>query len=73
MPHGPTQRENKDDWAEMENGLRYRFSNFICKDLSLKIKVSNTFKPNLNGGHTKVNLNKLFEDFPNLELLKIKV
>jgi hypothetical protein len=37
----------------------------------LKIKDSNTFKLDLNWGYTKTNLNKLFEDFSNLELLEI--
>jgi hypothetical protein len=40
------------------------------KDLDLKFKDSNTFKPNLDWGQTKINLNKLLEDFLNMELLK---
>jgi hypothetical protein len=39
--------------------------------LGSKIKDSNTFKLDLNWGYTKINLNKLFEDFSNLELLEI--
>jgi hypothetical protein len=39
--------------------------------LGSKIKDSNTFKLDLNCGYTKINLNKLFEDFSNLELLEI--
>jgi hypothetical protein len=39
----------------------------------LKIKDSNTFKLDLNWGYTKTNLNKLFEDFSNLELLEIEL
>jgi hypothetical protein len=39
--------------------------------LGLKIKDSNTFKLDLNWGYTKINLNKLFVDFSNLELLEI--
>jgi hypothetical protein len=38
--------------------------------LDLKFKDSNTFKPNLDWGQTKINLNKLLEDFLNMELLK---
>jgi hypothetical protein len=41
--------------------------------LGLKIKDSNTFKLDLNLGYTKTNLNKLFEDFLNLELLEIEI
>jgi hypothetical protein len=32
---------------------------------------SNTFKLDLNWSYTKINLNKLFEDFSNLEPLEI--
>jgi hypothetical protein len=39
--------------------------------LGSKIKDSNTFKLDLNYGYTKINLNKLFEDFSNLNLLEI--
>jgi hypothetical protein len=39
--------------------------------LSSKIKDLNTFKLDLNWGYTKINLNKLFEDFSNIELLEI--
>jgi hypothetical protein len=39
--------------------------------LSSKIKDSNTFKLDLNWDYTKINLNKIFEDFSNLELLEI--
>jgi hypothetical protein len=39
--------------------------------LGSKIKDSSTFKLDLNWGYTKINLNKLFEDFSNLELLEI--
>jgi hypothetical protein len=41
--------------------------------LGLKIKDSNTFKLDLNWGYTKINLNKLFEDFLDLELLEINL
>jgi hypothetical protein len=39
--------------------------------LGSKIKDSNFFKLDLNWGYTKINLNKFFEDFSNLELLEI--
>jgi hypothetical protein len=45
--------------------------NFSNKDLNSKVKDSNTLKPNLKWSQTRINLNKLFEDFSNLELLKI--
>jgi hypothetical protein len=41
--------------------------------LDSKFKDSNIFKPNLNLDQTKINLNKLFKDFSNLELLKISL
>jgi hypothetical protein len=39
--------------------------------LSSKVKDSNIFKLDLNWIQTRINLNKLFEDFSNLELWKI--
>jgi hypothetical protein len=41
-------RAIKDFWAENKGGLQNYFSNFSNKDLSLKVKDSNAFKPNLN-------------------------
>jgi hypothetical protein len=41
--------------------------------LSLKFKDSNTFKPNLNWSQIRINLNKPFGGFSNLELLKISL
>jgi hypothetical protein len=38
--------------------------------LDSKFKDSNSFKPNMNWGQTRIDLNELFEDFTNLELLK---
>jgi hypothetical protein len=40
--------------------------------LSSKSKTSNTFKSNLGWVQIKINSNELFEDFSNLELLKIR-
>jgi hypothetical protein len=47
------------------------FHNYQTKIWVLKFEDSNTSKPNLNRSQTKVNLNKLFEYFSNLELFKI--
>jgi hypothetical protein len=40
--------------------------------LSSKTKTSNTFKSNLSWVQIRINSNELFEDFSNLELLKIR-
>jgi hypothetical protein len=46
-------------WAKnerkKENGLQDYFSNFSNKDLILKTKDSNTFKPNLNWNQIGIN------------------
>jgi hypothetical protein len=39
--------------------------------LGSKIKDSNTFKLDLKWGYTRINLNKHFEAFSNLDLLEI--
>jgi hypothetical protein len=44
---------------------------FLIKNLSSNKIVLNIFKLNLNGVQTRINSNKLFEDFSNLEVLKI--
>jgi hypothetical protein len=44
---------------------------FWIKDLSSNKIVWNIFKLNLNGVQTRINSNKLFEDFSNLKLLEI--
>jgi hypothetical protein len=49
------------------------FLQFLNKNLGFKFQDSNTSKPNLNWSQTKVNLNKLFKDFSNLELFKISL
>jgi hypothetical protein len=49
------------------------FHNYQTKIWVLKFEDSNTSKPNLNWSQTKVNLNKLFEYFSNLELFKISL
>jgi hypothetical protein len=54
------------EWAEVEKSYRILFSNFSHNGLILKVKDSNTFKPNLNWNQTRINSNKLFEDFTNL-------
>jgi hypothetical protein len=41
-------RAAEDFWAENKGWLENYFSNFSNKDLSLKVKDSNAFKPNLN-------------------------
>jgi hypothetical protein len=43
----------------------------ISRILSLKSKVSNISNWILNWGQTRISKSKLFEDFSNLELLKI--
>jgi hypothetical protein len=53
--------------------LQKLFFQFSNKDLSLKIKDSNAFKPNLNWSKLGINLNKLFGGFSNLKLLKISL
>jgi hypothetical protein len=58
-------------WAKLTMDYRNKVFRFWFKDLDLKPRISNTFKPNLNWGQTKINLNKLFKDFLNLEFLKI--
>jgi hypothetical protein len=45
------------------------FHNFQTKIWVLKSSISN-FKPKLNWGQTRINSNKLFEYFSNLQLLK---
>jgi hypothetical protein len=45
----------------------------FSQGIGFKTKDSNTFNQNLNWGQTKINLNKLFEDFSNLKLLKISL
>jgi hypothetical protein len=52
-------------------GSRTILFEFWIKVLSLKSKVLNMFKLNLNWSQTRRNLNKLFEYFSNLELLDI--
>jgi hypothetical protein len=44
---------------------------FLIKNLSSNKIDLNIFKLNLNGVQTRINSNKLFEDFSNLEVLKI--
>jgi hypothetical protein len=44
---------------------------FWIKDLSLNKIVLNIFKLNLNGVQTRINSNKLFDDFSNLEVSKL--
>jgi hypothetical protein len=51
-------------------GCRKFLSNFL-RVLSLKSKVLNTFKLNLNWGKIGINSNNLFEGFSIMELLKI--
>jgi hypothetical protein len=64
---------DKLNWVELNrNARRNSFSN-SNKVLDLKLKYANTFKPNLNWGQTKINLNTLFEVFSNLKLLKISL
>jgi hypothetical protein len=53
-------------------GCRKFLSNFL-KAFGFKSKNSNDFKLNLNLNQTKINLNNFFEDFSNLELLKISL
>jgi hypothetical protein len=73
---GPVQVENggllEGFWSELHMGYRNKVFKFI-QDLGLKTKDSNTFKLNLYWGQTKINLNKLFKDFSNLELFKISL
>jgi hypothetical protein len=57
-------------WAESIRAAKIFLSNFL-RVLSLKIKGLTTFILNLNWNQTKINLNKLFEYFANLELLEI--
>jgi hypothetical protein len=51
-------------------GCRNWFWIFLFKDLVPKSKGLNIFKLNLNRNQTRINLNKLFEHFSNLELFK---
>jgi hypothetical protein len=53
--------------------LQKLFSDFETRFLDSKFKDSNTFKPNLSGDQTKINLNKHFKDFSILELLEINL
>jgi hypothetical protein len=59
-------------WAELHMGCRNKVFEFI-QDLGFETKDLNTFKLNLNLAQTKINLNKLFNDFSNLKLLKISL
>jgi hypothetical protein len=60
-------------WAKLTMGCINKVFRFWFKDLDLKPRISNAFKSNLNWGQTKINLNKLFKDFSNLEFLKISL
>jgi hypothetical protein len=53
--------------------LQKLFSDFETRFLDSKFKDSNTFKPNLSWIQTRINLNKLFEDFLNLQHFKISL
>jgi hypothetical protein len=57
--------------AELTMGCGKFFSQFSNKIWVLKLRISN-FKPKLNWGQTRINSNKLFEYFSNLQLLKIR-
>jgi hypothetical protein len=46
---------------------------FYSRLLDSKSKDPNIFKLNLNWIQTQINLNKLFENFTNLELFKISL
>jgi hypothetical protein len=46
---------------------------FLNKDLSSKVKDLNIFNLDSNWIETRINLNKLFEGFSNLELFKISL
>jgi hypothetical protein len=56
--------------AELTMGYGKFFSQFSNKIWVLKLRISN-FKPKLNWGQIRINSNKLFEYFSNLQLLKI--
>jgi hypothetical protein len=61
-------------WAELKNSIGWQAElilNIFSRLLVSNSKDSNIFKPNLNGSQTKLNLNKLFKDFSNLDFLKI--
>jgi hypothetical protein len=53
--------------------LHKLFSDFETRFLDSKFKDLNTFKPNLKWGQTRIDLNKLFEYFSNLEIFKISL
>jgi hypothetical protein len=73
---GEKQRK-KVGWAARMTGPKSRVGcrkflfKFWIKDLNSNKIVLNIFKLNLNGVQTRINSNKLFEDFSNLEVLKI--
>jgi hypothetical protein len=52
-------------------GLQKTTFRILNQILGSKSKDSNIFKLDLNWSQTKINLNKIFKDFSNLELLKI--
>jgi hypothetical protein len=53
-------------------GCKKNHSNF-SQGFGFKTKDSNTFKSKFELRQTKINLNKLFEDFSNLKLFKISL
>jgi hypothetical protein len=74
---GPAMRISKEttwdikvNWAELTMGFGKLFSQFSNKDLGFKIKDFK-FQTKIELGQTRINSNKLFEYFSNLQLLKI--
>jgi hypothetical protein len=57
--------------GQTENGLQKKILSNFLRVLSLKSKVLNTFKLNLNWGKIRINSNKLFEGFLIMEVLEI--
>jgi hypothetical protein len=85
MPTGQGEKEKEKPIGAWLHGLMFQFG--LVRRRKLKIAfwilihrkgdsnqwVSNNFKLNLNWSQTKINLNKLFEGFTNLELFKISL
>jgi hypothetical protein len=67
-----TKQAARRNWAEKQKwAVEWSFQ--FKQGFGFKIQRFNTLKPNLNWSQTKIILNKSFEYFSNLELLKISL
>jgi hypothetical protein len=69
---GKRSRLSEEFWAENKMGCRNCFR-ILIQGFGFKFQRFKYFKPNLNYNQTRINLNKLFDGFSNLELFKISL